>query len=77
MRSEVIKKLETFCYDCTSEVAINGLCIYSLLGDYNGFELMAKKILKSNKENLIISYLNNYIKIIKRSAINEIYYRVF
>jgi hypothetical protein len=59
-----------------AEVAINGLCVYSSLGLYDGYERMSQRILKSGKESVIISYLHNYVKIVKRALSQEIYYRV-
>lgn len=34
---KVAQRLEEFCSDDVAEVAINGLCVYSELGDYEGY----------------------------------------
>lgn len=63
----IAHKLEEFCSDEVGEVAINALCVYSSLCDYDGYERMATRIFGSGRESVIISYLHNYVKNVKRS----------
>lgn len=45
----ILKRLGELCLDQAPEVAINSLCIYSQLGDYQEFEGLFEPILKQGK----------------------------